>query len=165
MKSFTIILFCISIGTNAIGQIDPLADFQSHKFPCDTGWTTMEINICFGIKFEYADSLLNMVYNKIIKELDSEIKYANNVLQAEQLKKPVSKEIKEQIESYLKDLSYVQRLKESIIKSQRKWLELRDLNWAVISIGCEGGKAFVAIENQSLIDDTLERIKKLQKFY
>ena len=165
MKYLNIIFFVFLSITYTFGQTDYINDYYSHKFPCDSGSTTLEINICSGIKRDYSDSLLNVVYNKIIKSLNKDIIDNELQLKTEQLKKHTVKEDKEKIEFLIKEISYNKRLKESIIKSQRKWIELRDLNMAVISITYEGGKAFVSIENQSLIDDTLTRIKKLLSFY
>ncbi len=56
------------------------------------------------------------------------------------------------------------RLKKNIIKSQLAWIKERDLNYIVTSINC-GGSGYIACENESLINDTLDRIKKLQSFY
>jgi uncharacterized protein YecT (DUF1311 family) len=165
MKYLTTIFFSFFYILIAKGQTDFLADFKSHKFPCDSESTTLEINFCSGVRRDYADSLLNVAYNRIIKSLEKEIFVDQNKLKDEKLKRDSSSESKETIEFLSTEISYNKRLKESIIKSQRKWVELRDLNMEVVSITCEGGTAFVAIENQSIIEDTLDRIKKLEDFY
>ena len=165
MKSIGIFLFVIFLNCFAFGQSDPLENFNSHKFPCDTATTTLEINICAGIKSEYADSLLNDLYNKIIKSIDRDINENKKELKLKQSQKDSSPDRKEYIQFLIKQIEYDQRLKISIIKSQREWIKVRDLNLEVVSITCEGGRECIAIENLSELDDILERIKKLQSFY
>ncbi len=65
------------------GQDDVLNEYNNHIFPCDDGGTTIEINICSGIRRDYADSLLNMVYNKIMRSLDKDILEAKKMMKLE----------------------------------------------------------------------------------
>jgi uncharacterized protein YecT (DUF1311 family) len=165
MRKRSVFLFIILFNSLAFGQTGHLLSYSSHKFPCDSGTTTLDINRCSGIRLDYADSLLNDLYDKIIKSLDKEIVESQNKLKLEQSKKDTAIEHKETIQFLIKDVDYNQRLKESIVKSQREWIKVAGLNLEVIEIMSEGGTGFVAEENQSLIDDDLERIKKLDSFY
>ncbi|MEO8149304.1 MAG: lysozyme inhibitor LprI family protein [Bacteroidia bacterium] len=160
----TFLFFYFSV-SSALGQDDPVKLFHSHKFPCDTNGTTLDINMCSGIKFDFADSLLNVVYNKIIKAIEAEQREDKEKLKLEQSKNDTSVKSKEWIEFLKKEIDFNKRYKESIIKSQVEWIKLRDLNVNVVSIKSEGGTGYIAIENLSLIDETLERIKKLNSFY
>jgi uncharacterized protein YecT (DUF1311 family) len=165
MRSYVILLFIVSCCQISFGQIDLVAKFKAHKFPCDSGVTSLEANICSGVKRDYADSLLNHLYNKIIRSLDKEIREAKKEISAEQSKKDSGTESKENIKFLLKEIERNQRLRISIIKSQKEWIKVRDYNAEVIRISCEGATSCTSMENQSLLDDTLERIKILESFY
>jgi uncharacterized protein YecT (DUF1311 family) len=165
MKMINLFLFLVLASSVCYSQSDPIEDFRSHKFPCDSGNTTLEINMCAGVKSEYADSLLNDIYHKIIRSINKEISTAKKELKIRQSKKSNSPETKEDIQFLTIGIDQDQRLKTSIIASQKEWIKLRELNAEVISITCEGGHECVTITNLAEIDDILERIKKLQSFY
>lgn len=164
MKLSSIFFFLILFNTFVFGQSDVIEKFDSHKFPCDTGTSTLEYNLCAGIRSEYADSLLNDIYKKIIKSVDREIIADKRKLKLKQSRKDSSLESKDDIQ-FLQEIDYDQRLKISIINSQKEWVKVRDLNSEVVRITCEGGSACVGIDNLAELDDTLERIKKLLSFY
>lgn len=151
----TIILFILLIPT-ANGQIDYLEKFKTHKFPCDKDSTTAAINICSGIQRKYADSLMNVAYLNILSSLTKNILVNRNKLKNE-ISKKGKKNIKLQI-------IYNKQLLKSIIKSQKKWIALRYWNTRVANVDPWNGIARPAMENYSFIDETLERIRKLQEF-
>lgn len=157
--------FLFLLSASVFGQEDPVKLFHSHKFPCDTADNTIEINICSGIKRDFADSLLNSVYNEIINALKAEEMEDENKLKVALSKNDTSSITKESIDFIKKDIDYIRKLKNKIVMSQEAWIKSRDLNVDVIVIKSEGGTGFVAQENQSLIEDTLERIEKLKSFY
>jgi uncharacterized protein YecT (DUF1311 family) len=165
MKLLTCFLFLTLTNFSGYSQSDPIEDFKCHKFPCDSGSTTLEINFCSGAKLEYVDSLLNAIYRKIIKSINKEIVVDEKKLKIKQSIKIDSIKNKDEILFLVNEINYDQRLKTSIIQSQKEWIKMRDLNSKVISITCEGGRECIAINNLAEIDDVLERIKKLQSFY
>src|SRR3982751_472188 len=164
MKLIGIYLFAFLFTTCVFGQSDPIEVYNAHTFACDTGTSTLEITFCVGDKLEYADSLLNDTYKKLIKSIDKSVIDSKKELTITQTKKNLSREDKTTIQVLLKEISNHQRLKASIIKSQKEWVKLRDMNSEVISISCEDGRECNAITILAEIDDTLERIKKLQTF-
>jgi uncharacterized protein YecT (DUF1311 family) len=165
MKLPAFFLFLTLTGFAGYSQSDPIKDFKSHKFPCDSGSTTLEINFCSGAKLEYVDSLLNSIYRKIITSINKEIIDDKKKLKIKQSIKIDSIKNKDDILYLFNEINYNQRLKTSIVQSQKEWIKTRDLNSKVISITCEGGRECIAINNLAEIDDVLERIKKLQSFY
>lgn len=164
MKFPFLLLLLYFFPVHSSAQTSLVDVYNAHTFPCDSAGTTVEINICSGVKLEFADSLLNFAYRKIIKSLNNYIANDKKEIEIEQIKKDTGSESKEYIQSLFKDIDYNQRLKKSIIKSQQQWIKVRDLNYEVTRITCEGGTACTAISNQSLIDDALDRIKKLESF-
>ena len=72
MKFPGIFFFTFLFISPSFSQTDIVDKFNGHKFPCDSGTSTLEINICSGIKSEYADSLLNSVYKKIINAINND---------------------------------------------------------------------------------------------
>jgi uncharacterized protein YecT (DUF1311 family) len=158
-----LILSFILLAKSSFAQSDKVAVFNAHKFPCEDNTTTLETNICSGIQFDYADSLLNLVYRRAIKSLDKEIAATEKSIKTEQAKKETDQN-KEDIEFAKKQLDNSKRLKENLIRSQQAWIKLRDLNAEIVRTQHEGGTANVAYTNESMIYDTLDRIKKLQEF-
>jgi uncharacterized protein YecT (DUF1311 family) len=156
MKSIVSFLFIYFWALNIQAQTDYAKIYQTHDFPCDTAYTTIDITFCVGDKYEFADSLLNHQYQSILLDIKKEI--------AGNLKRLKETTDKQEIEFLLKANDYLQRRRSAIIVSQRNWIKLRDANVDVVAIGCEGGTACNAIRILSEIDDILERIKKLQSF-
>ncbi len=165
MKLIAFFLFLILANFSSYSQTHTIEKFKSHKFPCDSGGTTLEFNLCTRVKLEYADSLLNAIYRKIIRSINKEIINDEKELKIKQSKKIDSLKNVDTIQFLAKEIDYNKRLKMGIIQSQKEWIKVRDLNSKVISITCEGGHACVGIDNLAEMDDILERIKKLQSFY
>ncbi len=165
MKRCCILLVLILNEILCFGQSDGISTFNSHKFPCDSGSTTLEINICSAEKLEYADSLLNVIYRKILRSLDKNLAETKRDIQSEQSKKDTSAESKAQIEFLIKESVNIQRFRKSIVTSQQQWIKLRDSDSKVVRITCEGGTACNAIVNDAVLQQTLERIKSLESWY
>src|SRR6266496_5936299 len=140
MRFYFILVF--SILTSCIfAQEDnnPIEFFKSYKFPCDTETTTLEINICLGNKLEFADSLLNVTFRKIINDLDKDINEDKSKMNVLRSKKVLSAEEKKMSKYYAENIEQHQKIRQAIIKSQREWIKLRDSNEEVTRIMCEGG--------------------------
>ena len=163
MKLITLLFLCCFYAAYSSAQSSLTDVYEAHTFPCDKESTTLEINICSGAKAEFADSLLNKLYRKILKSLDKDILKDKTILNG---KKAGNKQAdKDEVSFLLKNIDHNQRLKETIINSQRQWIKLRDANIEVERINCEGGTACVAMVNEAYIEETLDRIKKLESFY
>jgi uncharacterized protein YecT (DUF1311 family) len=160
MKALILVLALYYFPYNATGQ-ESLADvYNNHKFPCDAESTTLAANLCSGIKAEFADSLLNKLYRKILNSIDKEIARHNKSIKI----RPVNKNDSADLRFAVKQKDYYVRMKQSIINSQRQWLKIRELDSEVESILCEGGTGCTAMVNEAYIADTLERIRKLEYF-
>jgi uncharacterized protein YecT (DUF1311 family) len=118
MKLFLFIAFFFLLSLISYGQRSYVDIFNSHSFPCDSGGTTLEVNICSGEKADFADSLLNKLYKKILKGIDDEIANDNRQLIKLQRLKTKNKESQSNIEVLIKEINYDKRLKQSIIKSR-----------------------------------------------
>jgi len=78
--------------------------YNTHIFSCDKGGSTWETNMCSGEKVDFADSLLNKLYNQILKSLDKEIANDKTNIIKERANKDTSKIDKSIIDSCLKKL-------------------------------------------------------------
>ena len=161
--AFILAFLILSSCASAQDDSDPSEIFQSHQFPCDTQTTTLEINICLGTKLAFADSLLNVTYHRILRAIDKSINEDNTKIKALSSKKILTNEEKGDLKYYSNDLNHSQRTKQAIIRSQKEWIKLRDSNEEVVRLMCEGGTGCNGEASQSSIDDTMERIKKLQE--
>lgn len=159
---FTSFILCRSY---LYSQDDPIAIFNSHVFPCDTNVTTLEANFCSGEKFAFADSLLNNVYKKILKAIDTEIQDNKRSIMETSSKKDSSSKTMTSLKVLREEMAQNDRLKKSIIASQKQWIKYRDSNAEAVGVGCETGTACTTEVNQSMIHDTLERIEVLQGLY
>ena len=165
MKPFSLVAFFFLVGYISYGQRSYVDIFNSHTFPCDSEATTLDINICSGEKFDFADSLLNRLYKNILQGIDKEIASDSKQLTELQKLKIKNKESESNIDVLIKEIDFDKRLKQSIIKSQVQWIKLRDANSEVVAINCEGGTGCTAEINSGLLEDTLLRIKQLEAFY
>jgi uncharacterized protein YecT (DUF1311 family) len=136
--------------------------YNAHHFACDSGSGTLETNICSGVKVHFADSLLNRLYKNLLRSIDKEITHHKTTLT--KLKTNIKEPNKDDIDFSIKSINYSQRLKQSIITSQRQWIKAKDANLAVVKINCEGGTGCIAITNEACIVEILDRIKKLESF-
>jgi uncharacterized protein YecT (DUF1311 family) len=173
MKTFFLILFVLLVSLSTLGQNDfsgieqndVLKIYLLHIFPCDSSTTTLDINRCSGIRRDFADSLLNDYYHKILISLDNDISEWDSIPAPGQSGPDTSAEHKED-QKQIKGMGmHYTRLKVSLIKSQQEWLKLKELDLDMASIQCEGGTGCTAEENYSLITDILDRIKKLQTLF
>jgi uncharacterized protein YecT (DUF1311 family) len=162
MKFFPLLLLLYCIPFYSPAQSSVVDVYDAHTFPCDTGTGTVEINICSGVKAEFADSLLNRLYKKILRSIDKEIASYQAILSRE--KANIKNPNKDDINSTIKIIDQNQRLKKAIINSQRQWLKVRDANVEVAHINCEGGSGCNAITNDAYTEETLDRIRKLESF-
>ncbi len=135
-----------------IDKKDPLYIFNSKKFPCDSGSTSYESNLCIGEKLKFADSLLNelvknkfLILNKYIK-MDKEgiIKAKGDVFFTNALKINASK-------------------KENLIKYQNLWEQMRLLNSENVRLECDGATGCSGIVSKAEINYILERIEEIKK--
>lgn len=165
MKRISFLIFSIFCTTYLYSQDDPAAIFNSHVFPCDSGSTTLETNLCSGEKFEFADSLLNRVYKKILKAIDKDTQDDKRRLLDKSSKQETSSEVNESIKFLKEEIAHNDRLKKSIVESQKQWIKYRDANAEAVRITCETGTACITEVNDSLINDTLDRIKTLRSLY
>jgi uncharacterized protein YecT (DUF1311 family) len=164
MKTLYIVIFFLLLKLTVLGQPDMYNNIQTHIFPCDTGKTTYDRNRCSGIKRDYFDSTMKLIFNKIDFALESEITDLKVILKQELSKKDSIVMRKVNLSDLTKSIEKLKSLKDDLVKSQKVWEKERDHNVRVISALVEGGSGFVEFENQSLIDDTLERISKLLTF-
>lgn len=135
-----------------IKKIDPVYIYNSHKFSCDSGYTSLEINLCSFEKLNFANILLNELVNSELNKLDDLIrrnkeevlKTKNNTFFANCLRINTSE-------------------KEEFMKSQKLWEEIRRSNSKIFNIGCDTGTGCVGIVNEAEIEDVLSRIKKIKE--
>lgn len=165
MRLQILLVLFMTIPVLTFGQWDPIQEFNNRKFPCDTGYTTLEINFCSGYKNQFADSLLNKLYKKILKSIDQDnIETTKEFNKLKLVKKKTSAD-STYLETLEKNIDQNKRLKASIISSQRIWLKLRQANSDIVYIFYEGGTGQTAFTIQADTEEILERIKKLQKLY
>ncbi len=162
MKLLTLIFFVSLLPTLSAAQQSLTEVYESRTFPCDTMSGTTQANICSGKRVAFADSLLNRLYKKIMKTLNSQVVQAKHQVQEVRAKGKNIDSIEWHYSMEL--LSYVLKLKTAIETSQSQWIKLKNANIAVIKINCEGGTSCVAITNDALIEEILNRIKKLESF-
>ena len=160
MKLLILFLALYFIPHRLLGQRSLVDVYNNHEFPCDIESTTVAINICSGIKTEFVDSLLNTLYKKILKSVDKEISTYSNAAKQKKTNKNDSAEVRFAV----KQRDYYMRIKQSIVNSQTEWVKLRDLNSRVEQILCDGGTACTTLVNEAYVNDTLDRIKKLESF-
>ena len=137
-----------------VDKTDPVYIFNSKKFPCDSGSSTIESNLCIGEKLNFADSLLNEVVKLNIKEFDKQINQnKEGVLKAKDNT------------YFVNSLKAEIATKENFIKSQKKWEEMRVLNSEYVSIGCEGGTGCSGMVSSEEIKAVLKRIQEIKEKY
>lgn len=161
MKSISAIIFFLTISIPLFGQWDPVKVFNTRKFPCDSGQTTLEINFCSGDKNRFADSLLNRLYKEILKNIDKDIAETNNEMKKLMQQKKKTGKDSTDLAVFKEELDYHKRLKSSIVTSQRIWLKQREANTEIVSISFEGGTGRTAATIQADTEEILDRIKKL----
>lgn len=98
--------------------------FDKKKFACDTSFTQLELNICSGEKAAYADSLLNLLYNKIIHHLNKQMQLQEKKLS---LKTIDSSDRKFALEEY----EYYRSTKKALVSSQSQWISSRKADCAL----------------------------------
>jgi len=153
-------IIAMSLQTTIVAQSSVVDIYNDHHFPCDSGVTSLEINLCTGEKADFADSLLNKVYYKIIKELDKQIASYSATISPKTGKKFDSSEIKFAIEQRKLNV----RIKQNLVKSQQQWLKTRSADCELQRCMCEGGSGCIGIVNDLYIRETLSRITQLEEF-
>lgn len=138
---------------SVIDKNDPIYIFKSQKFPCDSGYTSYEINLCTREQLHFADSLLNLLVKTKLKQFDYLIAQDKAGLSTKS-KGYFVKSLKNNIAS-----------KDNFIKAQKKWEELRKLNSDYIGLGCEGGTGCVGIVNDAEIKEVLKRMQEIKERY
>jgi uncharacterized protein YecT (DUF1311 family) len=154
---FLLVLF-LFISFNAVGQKRLVDVFNRHKFACDEGGTTPEVNICSGEKVAFADSLLKRLWTRKLKSLDKDIQDHS----IDHLKRKGQKIDSSDFDFFNKQRAHYSRLKHKLIRSQQAWVKLRERNYEYARESCSGGTACSAIANDVYINDTLDRIKWLE---
>lgn len=133
---------------------NPIYIFKSRRFPCDSGYTSYETNICIGEKLHFADSLLNVLVVSNLKEFDDEInRDKDGVLKAKDNS------------LFVNSLKINIASKENFIKAQQKWEEMRALNAEYVRLGCEGGTGCSGIVSSSELKDVLRRMQEIKERY
>jgi uncharacterized protein YecT (DUF1311 family) len=158
-----LLIFSISVSNLIFGQWDPIKEYHSRQFPCDSALTTLEITFCFGYRNDFADSLLNKMYTKVLTEADKDIADSKKDIRSIQLKKRKTKEDSTELSRLKIQLDRNIRYKSSIITSQRIWLKSREANVEMNSILYEDGREYPAWRTKFDTDEILERIEKLKK--
>ena len=137
-----------------VDKTDPIYIFKSQKFPCDSGYSSYESNICIGQKLHFADSLLNLLVKSNLREFDALIRQdKDGVLKAKDNNYFV-KSLKSNIAS-----------KENFIKAQKKWEELRTLNADYVRLGCEDATGCSGIVSSAEIKEVLKRMQEIKERY
>ena len=132
-----------------IDKIDPVYIYYSHKFSCDSGYTSLEINLCSFEKLNFANSLLNELVNSELNKLDDLIKRNKEEV------------LKTKDNTFFANCLRINTSeKEEFMKSQKLWEEIRRSNSKIFNIGCDTGTGCVGIVNEAEIKDVLSRIKK-----
>jgi uncharacterized protein YecT (DUF1311 family) len=162
MKLFPLFFIFYMLSYSSAAQSSVVDIYEAHTFPCDSIDGNWEANMCSGEKADFADSLLNRLYKEILRSLDKEI--AKDQVALKRAKANTKTPDKDEIRMRATDIDHNQRLKQSIINSQRQWIKTRDTNLEVEQINCEGGSGCIAIVNQALVEETLDRIRKLESF-
>ncbi len=134
-----------------IDKTNPIYIYQSRKFPCDSGYTSYDSNICMGERLHFVDSLLNMVVKSNLKEFDFYIKRDNDAVL----------HVKDNY-YFINSLRINIASKQNFIKSQKLWEQMRMLNSEAIRLGCDGGTGCSGIVSKAEIKYVLERIEKIR---
>jgi uncharacterized protein YecT (DUF1311 family) len=137
-----------------VDKTDPIYIYKSRKFPCDSGYTSYESNLCIGDKLNFADSLLNVTVKNNLKEFDYYIQRDKEAV----LKVKDNTYFVNSVKTYIAQ-------KENFIKSQKKWEEMRILNSEYVRIGCDGGTGCSGIVSSKEIKAVLERIQEIKERY
>jgi len=152
---FFLVMLFFSITASSQKTIADL--FDKKKFACDTGFTQLELNICSGEKAEYADSLLNNLYKKIIRHLNKQILLQDKALLNKNIDSSERKFTQRERDRY-------NFTKLALIRSQQQWMNSRKADCELEREGCKGGTACNYIVNSRYIMMTLDRIRTLEEF-
>jgi uncharacterized protein YecT (DUF1311 family) len=159
MKVF-LCLNLVLLTAMANAQSSAVDIYTKHHFPCDSGGTTLEVNLCSGEKADFADNLLNKLYKKILNHIDKEIKRYTGKISTKVNPALDSSEIK----FAMNEKSYYVRLRQRLVTSQQQWLKFRSAHCDVESSQCEGGTACTALVNEAYVSETLDRIRQLEGY-
>lgn len=144
--------------SNTASSQKKIADlFDKKIFACDTGFTQLKLNICSGEKAEYADSLLNNLYKKIVRHLNKQIQLQDKALSNKNIDSSERKFTK-------RERDYYYLTKQALVRSQQQWINFRKADCELERVGCEGGTACNYIVNTHFIEMTLDRIRALEEF-
>lgn len=127
--------------TIMIGQID--FENETWHLPCDTDDKQQNMNVCSFQKAEMADSLMNVLYERIVTVYS--LKIADLIT--------ANAEIDSSMIEYYKDLLV------SIKTSQSKFVEYRESLMDVETIENQGGSIMSFMINTAHLKATIERIK------
>lgn len=151
-----LLLFLLIWNLAAFCQKGWASVYDKHRFACDSGTTQLEMNICSAEKADFADSLINRLYRKMIRSLDLQIIEKTNILRKRSLDSSGRAFVEMERKRYLD-------AKQALIVSQRRWKEYRDADCDLERVRCEGGSACNYIVNSRYIDMTLARIADLEE--
>jgi len=113
---------------------------------CDSFITQADLNFCTYNVYKKADSLMAENYNVLLRHIDQAISFEYEKSQHD-----------------LEHHDWLTSLKETIVVSQEKWLELRIANSAILNIQYKGGSMRSMAMNISATNDTFNRIKYLNE--
>lgn len=152
---FLLAMFCFNFTAFSQKHIADL--FDKKKFACDTSYSQLELNICSGEKAAYADSLLNLLYSKIIRHLNKQIQLHE--------KKSLNKTVDSLGRKFaLMEYEHYRSTKKALVSSQNQWISSRKADCALEREGCKGGTACNLFVNNRFIKMTLDRIRTLEEF-
>jgi uncharacterized protein YecT (DUF1311 family) len=152
---FILFLFLLSI--TAFSQKRTADIYKKHRFACDSGLRQIEMNVCSGEKAHFADTLMNRLYQKMVRFLDGKIQAETKRLKNHGL------DLSDRAFAE-KERVYYRTTKLALIKSQSQWKRSRDADCELERVGCEGGSACNYIVNSRYIEMTLARITALENF-
>lgn len=163
MKSiFFLLLFLATASTSFLGQKSLVDLFEAHRFLCDSGSTSLEINICSGERLHFADSLMALAYKRLLRSVDEEIAGYQNDLKAKRSIVVKAKNDSIQINAFSKEVARLKKYKQSIVTAQSQWKKSLDTEASVEQSNCEGGTGCVGMVNQFMTDQILNRISRLE---
>ncbi len=147
------LLFAVIISSSISAQTHkhPHKHFHKQKVKknhslCDTLIIMQDIITCLDKEFKEADSLMMEKYNSVIKKID------NKLL-----------ELKHQ--NATERIMHITNQKEVFIASQEQWLKYRKANADIYRTTYKGGKVLQLVVYNTKINDTNQRIEKLNEFY
>ena len=130
----------------SLGDLQKLRDTQLSYRPenWDTAETQLEMNKVFTDRYNYSDSVLNVVYQEFHDILDCLMK--NDDLE---------------IDYFYSDTYFYSEMKSKITQGQKAWIKTRDADAGFAFFSVMGGSFRIQQECYELVEATAERTDKL----